>query len=71
MSLVKARRNPIAGALVVADVVLEDDADAEEAVRDAILTACRSELAPYKRPAIIRFVPELPMTAAGKLARNG
>jgi acyl-coenzyme A synthetase/AMP-(fatty) acid ligase len=71
MSLVKARRNPIAGALVVADVVLEDDAPAEETVRNAILGACRSELAPYKLPAIIRFVPELAMTAAGKLARNG
>jgi acyl-coenzyme A synthetase/AMP-(fatty) acid ligase len=71
MSLVKARKSPIAGALVVADVVLEDAAPTEESVRAAILAACRSELAPYKTPAMIRFVPELAMTTAGKLARNG
>ncbi|HLH51368.1 MAG TPA: class I adenylate-forming enzyme family protein [Roseiarcus sp.] len=71
MSLVKARRNPIASALVVADVVLESAAPREEAIREAILAACRAELAPYKAPAIIRFVPNLAMTPAGKLARDG
>ncbi len=71
MSLVKARKNPIAGAIVVADVVLESAGPGEEIVRDAILAACRAELAPYKTPAIIRFVPKLAMTTAGKLARDG
>ena len=71
MSLVKARRNPIAGALVVADVVLESASPQEEAMREAILAACRAELAPYKAPAVIRFVPKLAMTMAGKLARDG
>jgi acyl-coenzyme A synthetase/AMP-(fatty) acid ligase len=71
MSLVKARKNPIAGAIVVAEVVLESAAADEEIVRDAILSACRAELAPYKTPAMIRFVPKLEVTAAGKLARDG
>jgi acyl-coenzyme A synthetase/AMP-(fatty) acid ligase len=71
MSLVKARRNPIAGAIVVADVVLDRAAPREEMVRDGILAACRAELAPYKTPAVIRFVPRLDMNAAGKLARDG
>jgi acyl-coenzyme A synthetase/AMP-(fatty) acid ligase len=71
MSLVKGRRNPIAGALVVADVVLNDGAPQETLVRERILTACRAELAPHKTPAVIRFVPKLAMTTAGKLARNG
>ena len=71
MSLVKARKNPIAGAIVVAEVVLEGAAPGEEVVRDAILAACRAELAPYKTPAVIRFVPKLEMTTAGKLARDG
>jgi acyl-coenzyme A synthetase/AMP-(fatty) acid ligase len=71
MSLVKARKNPIAGAVVVAEVVLESAAPDEEIVRDAILSACRAELAPYKTPAVIRFVPKLDVTAAGKLARDG
>jgi len=71
MSLVKARRSPIAGALVVADVVLEDARSTEETVRENILAACRAELAPYKATAIIRFVPQLAMTTAGKLLRDG
>jgi acyl-CoA synthetase (AMP-forming)/AMP-acid ligase II len=71
MSLVKARKNPIAGAIVVAEVVLESRAPAQEVVRDAILAACRAELAPYKTPAVIRFVPKLAITTAGKLARDG
>ena len=71
MSLVKARRSPIAGALVVADVVLDDARSTEETVRENILAACRAELAPYKAPAIIRFVPQLAMTTAGKLLRDG
>ncbi len=70
-SLVKARKSPIAGAVVVADVVLESVAPQEEIVRDAIIAACRAELAPYKTPAIIRFVPKLDMNTAGKLARDG
>jgi acyl-coenzyme A synthetase/AMP-(fatty) acid ligase len=70
-SLVKARRSPIAGAIVVADVVLDGAAPKDEAIRDNILAACRAELAPYKAPAVIRFVPKLPMTTAGKLARDG
>ncbi|MGH8218535.1 MAG: class I adenylate-forming enzyme family protein [Steroidobacteraceae bacterium] len=73
MSLVRARRNPITGALVVADVVLSGawngDRPAERAVKDDILKECRRYLAAYKVPAAIRFVPSLPLTAAGKVAR--
>jgi acyl-CoA synthetase (AMP-forming)/AMP-acid ligase II len=71
MSLVKARANPITGALVVADVVLDGGAAKEEAIREDILASCRARLAPYKVPAMIRFVPGLATTAGGKLARSG
>jgi acyl-coenzyme A synthetase/AMP-(fatty) acid ligase len=72
MSRAKARRSPITGAIVVADVVLADDCDAGKGarVRDEILAECRAQLVPHKVPAIIRFVPSLDMTAAGKLARH-
>jgi len=71
MSLVKARANPITGALVVADVVLDGGAAKEEAIREDILASCRARLAPYKVPAMIRFVQGLATTAGGKLARSG
>jgi acyl-coenzyme A synthetase/AMP-(fatty) acid ligase len=74
MSLVKARRNPLTGSLVVADVVLTDgdhsaDPQAAEAVKTDLLNTCRRVLAAHKVPALLRFVAELEMTAAGKLVR--
>ena len=74
MSLVRGRRNPITGAVVVADVVVAAPAnpaasDAPDVVREDLLTACRSVLAAHKVPAILRFVPALKFTSAGKLVR--
>ncbi len=73
MSLVRSRRNPITGALVVADVVLADGVrgatGSDEAIKEEILADCRRTLAAHKVPAVIRFVPSLPLTPAGKVAR--
>ena len=76
MSLVKARRNPITGAIIVAEVVLSEgqnaaDAEATERVKTDLLNACRRTLAAHKVPALLRFVPGLELTAAGKLVRPG
>jgi acyl-coenzyme A synthetase/AMP-(fatty) acid ligase len=76
MSLVKARRSPLTGSLVVAEVVLTDnagsiDAEAAEKVKGELLNACRSTLAAHKVPALLRFVPSLELSAAGKLVRPG
>ncbi|MDR3511657.1 MAG: AMP-binding protein [Caulobacteraceae bacterium] len=73
-SLVRARRNPITGALVAADVALADPAaaaepQAEAALRASILAACRAALPAHKAPAQVRFVPGLKVTAGGKLDR--
>jgi acyl-coenzyme A synthetase/AMP-(fatty) acid ligase len=71
MSLVKARRSPIIGAVVAADVVARHprSAASAETLKAQILEACRQSLAPHKVPTSIRFVPSLEVTAAGKLAR--
>lgn len=69
MSLVRARKNPITGAIVVADVVTKAEIGESDALKDEILDACRRELARHKVPASIRFVPSLEVGAAGKLAR--
>jgi len=68
MSMVRARKSPITGALVVADVVLKEEGDPDSARRE-ILDVCRERLASHKVPAVIRFVPALAMAAAGKLNR--
>jgi acyl-CoA synthetase (AMP-forming)/AMP-acid ligase II len=75
MSLVKARRNAITGAVVTADVVLTDEGQKAgerppaEALTRELTDSCRRVLAPHKVPALIRIVPALEMSAAGKLVR--
>jgi acyl-coenzyme A synthetase/AMP-(fatty) acid ligase len=70
MSLVRARRNPITGALVVADVVLREDAGGTAEVEQEILRLCRDGLARHKVPSAIRVVPALAVATSGKLARH-
>lgn len=73
MSRVHAKRNPIMGALVVAEVVLEQALETGETdrIRNDLLEACRRSLPPHKVPARLSFVPALELTAAGKLVRPG
>ena len=72
MSRVKARKSPITGAIVVADVVLADGSDASRAdeIKSRIIADCKARLASHKVPAMIKFVDKLDITAAGKLARS-
>jgi acyl-coenzyme A synthetase/AMP-(fatty) acid ligase len=72
VSLVKARRNPIVGAIVVADIMLDlDGREAEEStLKEEILTICRERLEPHKVPLRLAFVSSIDMSAGGKLVRN-
>jgi acyl-coenzyme A synthetase/AMP-(fatty) acid ligase len=72
MSRVKARKSPITGAIVIADVVLADGCDPGriDEIKGRIIADCRANLAPHKVPAMIKFVDRLDITAAGKLARS-
>jgi acyl-coenzyme A synthetase/AMP-(fatty) acid ligase len=75
MSLVRARRNPITGALVVADVVVKPSASQAKSgddlarLADDILRDCRATLRAYQVPTRISFVPSLDVAATGKLVR--
>jgi acyl-coenzyme A synthetase/AMP-(fatty) acid ligase len=73
MSMVRSMRSPITGSLVAADVVLTQEPGAGGnllAFKREIFQICHGSLASHKIPATIRFVPELEMAAAGKLARH-
>ena len=70
MSLVKAQRNPLTGAIVIAEIVLTGPEPESEALKAEILDVCRTRLDAHKVPALVRFVPALPLTAAGKLSRE-
>ena len=74
MSLVRARKSSITGALVVADVVVKSGSPASasadcQQLKSDILDNCRRALAPYKVPTMLRFVPSLEVAPSGKLAR--
>lgn len=70
MSLVRARRSPITGALVVADVVLRHECAAAAGLEGEILRLCCDSLPRHKVPSAIRIVPTLAVAATGKLARH-
>jgi acyl-coenzyme A synthetase/AMP-(fatty) acid ligase len=79
MSLVRGRKSPITGAVVIADVVLKDstaksqppDGQGElNRVKGDILQFCREALPRHKVPAAISIVPALDVAATGKLARH-
>ena len=73
MSLVRPKRSPVTGAIVIADVVLRADltrADAAPELKENILALCRTALPRHKVPATVNFVPALDVAATGKLARR-
>ncbi len=74
LSLVKTKKNPITGALVVADVLLKDpstpDGEQSRELQQTIKQFCRESLAPHKVPAAISFVPSLAISETGKLVRR-
>ena len=73
MSLVRTRKSPITGSVVIADVVLEQALEPvngrSDELKQDLLRFCRTELAAHKMPASINFVPALAVDASGKLAR--
>jgi acyl-CoA synthetase (AMP-forming)/AMP-acid ligase II len=76
VSLVRARKNPITGSIVVADVVLReehrliDGAEQRAAVTRELIEICQERLARHKVPTRIYFVPHLDLSTTGKLARR-
>jgi acyl-CoA synthetase (AMP-forming)/AMP-acid ligase II len=75
LSLVRARKNPITGAIVVAEIVPKADSERDnpppDTLKREILDICREALPAHKVPAAIRIVDSLKVTAAGKLDRAG
>jgi acyl-coenzyme A synthetase/AMP-(fatty) acid ligase len=69
MSLVRAKRSPLTGALVVADVVPRQEPQRGGQLENEILQLCRELLPQYKVPVAIHFVNNLEVAATGKLVR--
>jgi acyl-CoA synthetase (AMP-forming)/AMP-acid ligase II len=67
---VSSKRSPVTGALVLAEVQLESGVE-PDVIRSLIQEACRAQLDREAVPAIIRFVENFKINAAGKLIRTG
>ena len=70
----RTRKNPLTGALVVADVVLKTQSrngnENDRAIQQDILLLCREALPSHKVPAVINFVAALAVAETGKLIRR-
>jgi acyl-coenzyme A synthetase/AMP-(fatty) acid ligase len=76
VSLVRPKKNPILGSVVIADVTLkpgiDHDADIERIrqLKQEIMHFCSTSLAQHKVPVIINLVSELSPASSGKMERR-
>ncbi|MBV8840335.1 MAG: long-chain fatty acid--CoA ligase, partial [Alphaproteobacteria bacterium] len=72
MSLVKARKSPITGAVVVAEVVLDSEVGPQDhdSLKASLIAHCKAALPAHKVPALIKIVPVIVVGQAGKVART-
>jgi acyl-coenzyme A synthetase/AMP-(fatty) acid ligase len=72
-SLVRAKKNPVTGFVVVADVVAKSEGELStqdmQALRASLTQFCRKSLASHKIPVSFNFVPELSVGGSGKMSR--
>jgi acyl-coenzyme A synthetase/AMP-(fatty) acid ligase len=70
ISRVWARKNPITGAVVAADVVLRETRADFARVKESLLQSCRAALSAHKVPVTLRAVTSLGVASSGKLSRR-
>ncbi len=74
MSLVHGRRNPIVGALIVADIIVRPSYLASggsfATLKSELFTKCRQVFPPHKVPVALREVASLKIANSGKILRN-
>jgi acyl-CoA synthetase (AMP-forming)/AMP-acid ligase II len=70
ISRVWARKSPITGAVVAADVVLREPRADFARVKASLLESCRAALSAYKVPVTLRAVASLGFASSGKLSRH-
>jgi acyl-coenzyme A synthetase/AMP-(fatty) acid ligase len=68
-SRVRARKSPVIGSIVVADLVLVPEVGNVDLVKQEIFGLCKANLPSHKIPAVLSVVPVIEVTAGGKVAR--
>ena len=62
--------DPVRTEAIKAFIVLRPDVRADEALSESIRSFVRTRLAAHEYPRLIEYVPELPLTATGKVMRR-
>jgi len=62
--------DPLKGEAVVAYVITEDAAAAEDVMQERIIAGVEDAIGPFARPRDIVFTPDLPKTRSGKIMRR-
>jgi acyl-coenzyme A synthetase/AMP-(fatty) acid ligase len=70
ISRVWARKSPITGAVVAADVVLRESRADFAQLKESLLQSCREALSAHKVPVTLRAVTSLGVASSGKLTRR-
>ena len=70
MARVWARKSPVTGSLVAADILLRDPTDTLAVIRSEVVALCRSHLQAWKVPVSLRQVASIELNASGKIARH-
>lgn len=72
LASISAKKSSITGSLVVADIVMEDELDAEstKSLKVDIKKYCKNKLTDFKVPAVIRIVKDIEIGANGKIQRG-
>lgn len=62
--------DPIRGQAIKASIVLADDREGDEKLKNDIMKSLKKNIASYKWPKILDFTKELPKTISGKIRRK-
>ena len=62
--------DPIRGQAIKASIVLADEEQASDKLRNEIMKSLKKNIASYKWPKILDFTKELPKTISGKIRRK-
>jgi acetyl-CoA synthetase len=68
-SAVVGSPHPVKGFEVKAFIVLNKEYTPGKLLAEELFAFCRKNIAPYKMPRLLEFVPELPKTISGKIRR--
>ncbi|MFB9213690.1 AMP-binding protein [Vibrio sinaloensis] len=70
MAKVYSKSNPVLGALVATEIVVNEKSSYSKDIKREVLTFCKEKLQPFEVPALLKVVESIKTNATGKKVRN-